>query len=85
MSWCPNSSIALIAAAVDQYVYLINPGVGDRLVQAKTDEILKEMPDQTDNMSSCLFFVVVVLTHSDSFVIGVFVLFVQSRLVSERF
>ncbi|EFX77685.1 hypothetical protein DAPPUDRAFT_305412 [Daphnia pulex] len=48
VSWCPNASIALVAAAVDNNVYLINPGVGDRLVQAKTDEILKEMPAQTD-------------------------------------
>ena len=53
VAWCPNSAIALVAAAVDQYVYLINPGVGDRLVQAKTDEILKEIPDQTDNISMC--------------------------------
>lgn len=53
VAWCPNSAISLVAAAVDQYVYLINPGVGDRLVQAKTDEILKEAPDQTDNISKC--------------------------------
>lgn len=51
VSWCPNSAIALVAAAVDNNVYLINPGVGDRLVQAKTDEILKEMPAQTDYLS----------------------------------
>lgn len=51
MTWCPNSAISLIAAAVDQYVYLINPGVGDRLVQAKTDEILKQPPDQAEAMS----------------------------------
>ena len=54
MAWCPNSAIALVAAAVDQHVYLINPGVGDRLVQAKTDEILKESPDRTDNISKNL-------------------------------
>ncbi len=52
VSWCPNSAIALVAAAVDNNVYLINPGVGDRLVQAKTDEILKEMPAQTDYLSN---------------------------------
>jgi len=50
VTWCPNSAISLIAAAVDQYVYLINPGVGDRLVQAKTDEILKQPPDQAEAM-----------------------------------
>jgi len=50
VTWCPNSAISLIAAAVDQYVYLINPGVGDRLIQAKTDEILKQSPDQAEYM-----------------------------------
>lgn len=44
-----------MAAAVDNNVYLINPGVGDRLVQAKTDEILKEMPAQTDYLSKLIF------------------------------
>ncbi len=44
-----------MAAAVDNNVYLINPGVGDRLVQAKTDEILKEMPAQTDYLSKLFF------------------------------
>lgn len=52
VAWCPNSSIALVAAAVDQFVYLINPGVGDRLVQAKTDEILKEIPPHNDYLSA---------------------------------
>jgi len=56
VSWCPNSAIALVAAAVDNNVYLINPGVGDRLVQAKTDEILKEMPAQTDYLSKLFLF-----------------------------
>jgi len=50
VTWCPNSAISLIAAAVDQYVYLLNPGVGDRLIQAKTDEILKQSPDQAEYM-----------------------------------
>lgn len=54
VAWCPNSSIALVAAAVDQFVYLINPGVGDRLVRAKTDEILKEIPAPTENLSKYL-------------------------------
>lgn len=48
VAWCPNSALSLVAAAVDQHVYLINPGVGDRLVQAKTDEILKEQPAQSE-------------------------------------
>ena len=48
VAWCPNASLTLLAAAVDQHVYLINPGVGDRLVQAKTDEILKEAPQASD-------------------------------------
>lgn len=51
VAWCPNPAIALVAAAVDQHVYLINPGVGDRLIQARTDQILKELPDQTDGIS----------------------------------
>ena len=56
VTWCPNSAISLIAAAVDQYVYLINPGVGDRLIQAKTDEILKQSPDQAEYMSMYSWF-----------------------------
>lgn len=50
VAWCPNAAIALVAATVDQHVFFINPGVGDRLVQAKTDEILKEAPNQEDNV-----------------------------------
>lgn len=44
-----------MAAAVDNFVYLINPGVGDRLVQAKTDEILKEIPAATGDLSKIIY------------------------------
>lgn len=48
VAWCPNSSLSLVAAAVDENVLLINSGVGDRLMQAKTDGIMKEALEQID-------------------------------------
>jgi len=48
VAWCPNASLALLAAAVDRNVHLLAPGVGDRLVQARTDELLKEAPQSSD-------------------------------------
>lgn len=46
VSWCPNQALCLLAVSADRKVLLVNPGVGDRLVVEKTDELLKEPPEQ---------------------------------------
>lgn len=55
VAWCPNASLALLAAAVDRNVHLLAPGVGDRLVQARTDELLKEAPQSSDYLGTITF------------------------------
>jgi len=47
VSWCPNSALSLIAVAVDTVVYLINTGLGDKLINTRTDELLSEEPDNS--------------------------------------
>lgn len=42
VSWCPNTSICLIAVACGQKIFLINPGVGDKLILERTDKLLRE-------------------------------------------
>lgn len=44
VAWCPNQAISLIAVVADRKVLLINPGIGDRLVTSKTDELLEIIP-----------------------------------------
>nr|XP_033325599.1 ribosome biogenesis protein BOP1 homolog [Megalopta genalis] len=44
VAWCPNQSLSLIAVAADKKVLLINPGVGDRLINSKTDQLLEIIP-----------------------------------------
>lgn len=44
--WCPNQSLSLVAVAADKKLLLINPGVGDNLVVAKTDALMKEIPEE---------------------------------------
>lgn len=44
VAWCPNQNLSLIAVAADKKVLLINPGVGDRLITSKTDELLEIIP-----------------------------------------
>ncbi|XP_014486173.1 PREDICTED: ribosome biogenesis protein BOP1 homolog [Dinoponera quadriceps] len=44
VAWCPNQAVSLIAVAADKKVLLINPGVGDRLITGKTDELLEIIP-----------------------------------------
>ncbi|KAK2723761.1 ribosome biogenesis protein BOP1 homolog [Artemia franciscana] len=48
VAWCPNNALSLVAVAAGHKVFLLNPGVGDKLVVANTDQILKEEPDQGD-------------------------------------
>jgi len=47
IAWCPNAALTLIAVAVDTIVYLINTGLGDKLVNSRTDELLGEEPDNS--------------------------------------
>eukprot|EP00092_Neocalanus_flemingeri_P102351 GFUD01130913.1.p1 GENE.GFUD01130913.1~~GFUD01130913.1.p1 ORF type:complete len:738 (+),score=256.86 GFUD01130913.1:69-2282(+) len=47
VAWCPNSALSLIAVAVDTVVFLINTGLGDKLVNTRTDELLSEEPDNS--------------------------------------
>lgn len=47
VSWCPNQALSLVAVAADRKLLLINPGVGDNLVVAKTDALLKEIPEDS--------------------------------------
>ncbi|KAJ8936837.1 hypothetical protein NQ314_012153 [Rhamnusium bicolor] len=44
VEWCPNAALALILVASGQEVLLINPHVGDILVNSRTDTVLKEAP-----------------------------------------
>ncbi|XP_076373402.1 ribosome biogenesis protein bop1 isoform X2 [Tachypleus tridentatus] len=41
VAWCPNTSICLIAVVVEENVYIINPGLGDKLVISNTDNVLE--------------------------------------------
>jgi len=45
VAWCPNAALSLVAVAVESVVYLINTGLGDKLVNSRTDELLSEEPD----------------------------------------
>lgn len=45
--WCPNQALSIVAVAADRKLLLINPGVGDSLVIAKTDLLLKEEPEDS--------------------------------------
>eukprot|EP00092_Neocalanus_flemingeri_P020014 GFUD01021674.1.p1 GENE.GFUD01021674.1~~GFUD01021674.1.p1 ORF type:complete len:737 (-),score=262.84 GFUD01021674.1:103-2313(-) len=47
VAWCPNSALSLLAVAVDTVVFLINTGLGDKLVNTRTDELLGEEPDNS--------------------------------------
>ena len=41
LAWCPNTALSLLAVAVDTKLFLINTGLGDKLVNARTEELLK--------------------------------------------
>ena len=47
VSWCPNTALSLVAVTVDTKLYLINTGLGDKLVNSRTDELLGEEPDNS--------------------------------------
>ncbi|NXH21845.1 BOP1 protein, partial [Bucco capensis] len=40
LAWNPNPSICLVAICVEQQVLLVNPGLGDKLLCAATDQLL---------------------------------------------
>ena len=43
VAWNPNPALSLIAVAREQEVMVINTGVGDRLIQSKTDDMLRTL------------------------------------------
>jgi len=47
IAWCPNNALSLIAVAVESKILLINTGVGDKLVNDRTTELLSEAPDNS--------------------------------------
>ncbi|CAG9853736.1 unnamed protein product [Phyllotreta striolata] len=44
VEWCPNAALSLVLVATGQEVLLINPNVGDYLVNSKTDTVLQDVP-----------------------------------------
>ncbi|NXH58905.1 BOP1 protein, partial [Rhabdornis inornatus] len=48
VAWNPNPGLCLVAVAVDEQVLLVNPGLGDRLLVAATDQLLDswEAPEE---------------------------------------
>ncbi|XP_023241895.1 ribosome biogenesis protein bop1-A-like [Centruroides sculpturatus] len=54
IAWCPDKSINLIAASVNNNLYLINPGVGDRLVLSNTDHRFKDKPIDAENTNKSI-------------------------------
>uniref|UniRef100_A0A8C3U3F9 Ribosome biogenesis protein BOP1 n=1 Tax=Catharus ustulatus TaxID=91951 RepID=A0A8C3U3F9_CATUS len=48
VAWNPNPSICLLAVALEEQVLLVNPGLGDRLLVAATDQLLDswEAPEE---------------------------------------
>jgi len=47
VAWCPNQALSLVAVTVENKVLLINTGVGDKLVNERTTELLSEEPDNS--------------------------------------
>ncbi|XP_056409552.1 ribosome biogenesis protein BOP1 isoform X2 [Hyla sarda] len=41
VSWNPNASLVLVAACVERTVFVLNPGLGDRLLCSSTDQHLE--------------------------------------------
>ncbi|XP_060076384.1 ribosome biogenesis protein bop1-like [Ylistrum balloti] len=52
LSWNPNPNINLVTAAVGYFVYLINPGLVDKLLVNKTDDMLDSFKPADDAGSS---------------------------------
>ncbi|KAF5298500.1 hypothetical protein FQA39_LY19225 [Lamprigera yunnana] len=44
VKWCPNVALSLILVASGNKVILLNPNVGDFLINSKTDSVLKDSP-----------------------------------------
>jgi len=41
VSWCPNSTVCVLAVVIGSQIVLLNPGVGDKLVVHATDNLFK--------------------------------------------
>jgi len=50
VEWCPNKALSLLAVAYNSEVVLLNPGVGDKLIIDKTDNLLAEAPENQENV-----------------------------------
>lgn len=67
--WCPNQALSLVAVAADRKLLLINPGVGDNLVVAKTDVLLRELPEDSSistsykSLNAVTMFILVYMTN----------------------
>ena len=47
LAWCPNTALSLLAVAVDTKLLLINSGLGDKLVNKRTEELVGQQPDNS--------------------------------------
>jgi len=47
VAWCPNPALSLLSVCVDTRVLLLNTQLGDKLVSARTEELLAEAPDNS--------------------------------------
>ena len=47
LAWCPNTALSLLAVAVDTKLLLINSGLGDKLVNQRTGELVGQQPDNS--------------------------------------
>ncbi|KAL1459878.1 hypothetical protein WDU94_011829 [Cyamophila willieti] len=45
IAWCPNTALSLMAVAADRKLLIVNPRVGDILIQTKTDDLMSEPPE----------------------------------------
>uniref|UniRef100_A0A8D9AVX1 Ribosome biogenesis protein BOP1 homolog n=1 Tax=Cacopsylla melanoneura TaxID=428564 RepID=A0A8D9AVX1_9HEMI len=45
IAWCPNTALSLLAVAADRKLLIVNPRVGDILIQTKTDDLMSEPPE----------------------------------------
>lgn len=52
VAWCPSQSVCLLAAAVDKTVYILNPGVGDKLLLSTTDTVLSALPEESSGQAA---------------------------------
>lgn len=52
VSWCPDVNKCLLLVAADKNLYVLNPGVGDKVTQSNTDLMFKESLDGTSSAAN---------------------------------